>query len=538
MPRGLSRNNAVLALIAVMAAASVLVGGSMTAILMADQTALDATADRLTALHLLADELTAADHSQELALGDYILSRQLPPRQRYDDAVQAELRVAAALRAATVDLPDVQMALEPRLVASATWRERIAAPVIIAVGSGDAVAITRFAEQAANDRAPMRTTAVAFEAALERAHASLTLSRTSAAGAAGMGIAIAFGFLVLAFGVAMVAVRRFGHALESEARQASIVNRFTEVTSFTEDDHQVATANLVALGHLVKPDASVMHVLNRSLDRAVPEASSGDAIADVLPLGALSRCAGVVRGTTYVTDDLADALSVRCPIYPALEGTLACVPMSSGETIGAVHLYWSRPNALPLPMRAAIARLTEHAAMSIGNRRLLVALHGQANTDPRTGLANSRAFDLALEAALAARSGDETLSVLMIDVDHFKAFNDRNGHPAGDEALKVFGSVLRSCMRDEDMAARYGGEEFAVLLRGQGDGIAGAVAERIRARTEATILALAPGVTDRITVSIGMAIAPDQGLDRVSLLRLADEALYRAKETGRNRVAA
>lgn len=93
-------------------------------------------------------------------------------------------------------------------------------------------------------------------------------------------------------------------------------------------------------------------------------------------------------------------------------------------------------------------------------------------------------------------------------------------------------------MRDGDVAARYGGEEFAVLLRGQDGTVANAVAERIRTRTEATIISLAPGLTDRITVSIGIAVAPAQGLDRVTLLRLADEALYRAKEDGRNRVAA
>jgi diguanylate cyclase (GGDEF)-like protein len=166
----------------------------------------------------------------------------------------------------------------------------------------------------------------------------------------------------------------------------------------------------------------------------------------------------------------------------------------------------------------------------------MAALHGQANTDPRTGLANSRAFDLALEGALSTRATHETLSVLMIDVDHFKQFNDRHGHPAGDEALRAFGGVLRSCMRDGDVAARYGGEEFAVLLRGVDASVASVVAERIRARTESTIIALAPGMTDRITVSIGIANAPDQGLDRVTLLRVADEALYGAKAAGRNRV--
>jgi diguanylate cyclase (GGDEF)-like protein len=111
------------------------------------------------------------------------------------------------------------------------------------------------------------------------------------------------------------------------------------------------------------------------------------------------------------------------------------------------------------------------------------------------------------------------------------------GHPAGDEALRVFANTLRSCMREGDIAARYGGEEFAVLLPGIDHASALVIAERIRLRTETMIVSLAPGVTDRITISAGIATAPDQATDRLSLLRLADQALYVAKSTGRNRVA-
>ena len=91
-------------------------------------------------------------------------------------------------------------------------------------------------------------------------------------------------------------------------------------------------------------------------------------------------------------------------------------------------------------------------------------------------------------------------------------------------------------MRDGDLAARYGGEEFAVLLSRVEGPTALQIAERIRTRTESTLISLAPGVTERLTVSIGLAMAPEQGIERIPLLRVADEALYSAKQGGRNRV--
>jgi diguanylate cyclase (GGDEF)-like protein len=357
----------------------------------------------------------------------------------------------------------------------------------------------------------------------------LSVTRTAAT-------AFGLGVLVLSAVLSLWLVRRFGRTLEKDALRSGILNQFTEAISFAADDTAVAKANLEALALLVHPDAGVTHVLNHSQDRAVPEAIVGGAVAEVLALQTLSTCAGMIRGSMYVSSDLAAPLSVHCPIYPAEHGTLACVPLVSGEAIGAIHLYWERPRALPVEIRRSVAQFVAHAALAIGNRRLLIALRGQASTDARTGLANSRTFDLALEKALASRTADETIAVLMLDLDHFKDFNDRHGHPSGDEALRRFAEVLRSCMRDGDLAARYGGEEFVVMLPRVDPAAAVTIAERIRARTESTIVSLAPGITDRITVSIGVAEAPIQALERISLLRIADEALYQAKADGRNRV--
>ena len=176
--------------------------------------------------------------------------------------------------------------------------------------------------------------------------------------------------------------------------------------------------------------------------------------------------------------------------------------------------------------------------------RLLAVTRRQqrlAQTDALTGLANRRRFDetLAHEVALARRSG-KPLSLLMIDVDHFKAFNDAAGHPAGDACLKkVARSVRRAFKRAADLPARYGGEEFAVILPMTGPKGARQRAERIRAiLMKAHIKHPASPTSHLVTVSIGVATARvnSDAQTPETLVDLADLNLYAAKENGRNRV--
>jgi diguanylate cyclase (GGDEF)-like protein len=157
-------------------------------------------------------------------------------------------------------------------------------------------------------------------------------------------------------------------------------------------------------------------------------------------------------------------------------------------------------------------------------------------TDSLTGTLNRRGFDERLQAELirAVRSG-EPLSVLMIDVDHFKRYNDEFGHPAGDAALQQAADALRECCRGSDSVSRYGGEEFAVILPATDAGGCESMAERVR-------LAVAglEHVERPITVSVGAATAPlsvmtDLPSTATSLLAAADGALYRAKAAGRDR---
>jgi diguanylate cyclase (GGDEF)-like protein len=168
-----------------------------------------------------------------------------------------------------------------------------------------------------------------------------------------------------------------------------------------------------------------------------------------------------------------------------------------------------------------------------------IALEQLATRDALTGLANRRCFDDTLHGEWArAMRQHQPLSLLMVDVDNFKAYNDANGHLGGDECLKRIATAVASEMRANDLVARYGGEEFAVILPNQSLKGAAIVAERIRCRVERLQLPnrLAPG--ERVTVSIGAATALASQENHASeLVAIADAALYRAKHMGRNRIS-
>jgi diguanylate cyclase (GGDEF)-like protein len=529
-----SRSNRFLAAIASLAFAAMLLIGLTYAITESSRRALAADTGVATDLGTLATQLSDATHEQEAAVDDYMLTRSPDASARLTDAIAGESRIAATIDALAGGQPDLTLAVAHVSAASAAWRVAFVDPAVRAVNSGQSLAA--IVEDAGTDTVGIRESLADLDSALVREDQALSDRDDALAAARTVATAVALAGMLVATLLGLWVVRRYGKTLDRDALRAGVLNRFTEVTSFALDSTAVAVSNLEALGLLVHPDAAVTHVLNRSKDRAIPEATLGEAIAEILPLNALGRCAGIVRGSMFVTSDASAPLSVHCPVYPMTSGTVACVPLNSIEHVGAVHLYWKQTDALPLEIRASVVRIAEHAALSIANQRLLVALQAQASTDARTSLANSRAFDVALEEALAGRTADESIAVLMLDLDHFKDFNDRHGHPGGDEALRAFAEVLRSCMRDGDMAARYGGEEFVVLLRGVESSGALAVAHRILSRTESTIISLGPGITDRLTVSIGVAVAPAQGIERLTILRVADQALYAAKAAGRNRV--
>ncbi len=158
--------------------------------------------------------------------------------------------------------------------------------------------------------------------------------------------------------------------------------------------------------------------------------------------------------------------------------------------------------------------------------------------DPLTGLSNRRFFQTVLgrEVDAVARSGEPAL-LLMLDIDHFKNVNDTHGHPAGDKVLQIVAKTLEACVRPMDTVARFGGEEFVIILPSCQGQYGQQVAERIRESIAKLNISIAPGVTIKVTISIGGAYAPIWVRSTPELwLDRADIELYRAKSEGRNRV--
>jgi diguanylate cyclase (GGDEF)-like protein len=336
-----------------------------------------------------------------------------------------------------------------------------------------------------------------------------------------------------------------GGLLEESRAQASAIAQISELGSLLQacPSHEQAFSIIPErLRRLFPGTSGAVSVLSSSRTRAESQAEWGPCAPND-HIFAPAECWALRRGCSHVHAGGESALRCR---NLACYGAAVCLPLiANGEALGVLAIqeneWMARDSSCPdsppswCPLAAAAG---EHIALALSNLSLREALRIQAVRDPLTGLYNRRYMQEFLEGELQrSRRQRRPLSVLMLDLDHFKGYNDVFGHAAGDEILRTVADTLRHLVRSCDVPCRYGGEEFVIVLPECPLSLATARAEEICRSMKQNSAPQAGQERHPVTVSIGVAAYDDQGANTVELLlKLADQALYQAKRDGRDRV--
>ncbi|HET6434455.1 MAG TPA: sensor domain-containing diguanylate cyclase, partial [Xanthomonadaceae bacterium] len=281
------------------------------------------------------------------------------------------------------------------------------------------------------------------------------------------------------------------------------------------------------------------YLLRASQDLAETAIVFGDARLPSAELLHPADCWALRRGQVHRLDD--PRTGIACAHVDvagaAADAWSLCLPLlAQGTPLGLLHVSGDATTDRE-QAQALLGHVAEQLGLALVNLQLRDKLRTQSLRDPLTGLHNRRYLDEALprEIDRCLRRGTP-LAVLMLDVDHFKTFNDSHGHAAGDALLATIGQVLQDSVRGEDLVCRYGGEEFTVVLTETARDGALKRAEQIRAAIgRVTVEHLRQTLGPR-TVSIGLAMLSEHGETPEALLHAADHALYRAKAEGRDRI--
>jgi diguanylate cyclase (GGDEF)-like protein len=331
---------------------------------------------------------------------------------------------------------------------------------------------------------------------------------------------------------------------ERQARaRAAVLSRITRMAASRHEPESLLQAVAPEFLALSGADRAVIYARPPNGDILLPVADAGAAPDEEARVHALRL--DLASGPLRVLLEKPQAVAFhqdRAPVPESItpfERTHAMlvIPLAvESKLLGAVVLSClQRSGACDLGQMEFLQDVAQQVAMGMENARLFSALSQMASTDELTRLANRRRFTESLRMEMARmRRSDAPLSLIMADADHLKAINDAHGHPAGDAAIRHVADAIRKGGRETDMAARLGGEEFALLLPGTDAVGAVKAAERIRKALASSAI---PTV-GTVTVSMGVATAPEDAAAEEELVRVADARLYAAKARGRNQVCA
>ena len=327
--------------------------------------------------------------------------------------------------------------------------------------------------------------------------------------------------------------------LERHGADMAELNRYGGLLLSCGTTDEAVELTTRVLARLLPDAGGTLYRMKASADYAEALAHWGVHVAPSALLVSPSQCWALRRGLLHLGDPCQGG--PRCAhIEPPETGTgvaTACVPLAAqGIQLGFIYLSSREPQA-PAHM-ALVQSAAEQLSMALHNLHLQERLRVQSIREPLTGLYNRRYLEESLARELARCERRQLpLSLLMLDLDHFKAFNDLHGHDGGDALLAGFGHLLQQHARAEDIACRYGGEEFTLILPEAGATQALACAQRIVDAVRHMRVQHQGRELPAVTVSVGVATWR-AGEDGAGLRRRADMALYRAKHAGRDRVEA
>jgi diguanylate cyclase (GGDEF)-like protein/PAS domain S-box-containing protein len=337
---------------------------------------------------------------------------------------------------------------------------------------------------------------------------------------------------------------RLVRQLEEKNRQNTILSELRGFLVACSSGNEIGPVAARAMGRLFPDSGGVLLLLSPSKTDLESVARWGGYPEDVDEnLFAPDACWGLRRGASHVVDDVRTGLV--CPhVKSAREGGFGCLPLTArGEVLGLLH---ARTAAIGEAEdgRRAIAGLRDLAStvaeilsLSIWNMRLRETLANQAIKDPLTGLFNRTFMEDALQREIYRAGRKKTeVGVIMADIDHFKRFNDLHGHAAGDLVLVDLANFLKWRMRKGDVVCRYGGEEFALILPDSSLADTGERAVQLKDAVKGLRVSYAGLELGPVTLSMGVSAFPVSGDTPRDLLGAADQALYQAKQTGRDRV--
>ena len=339
---------------------------------------------------------------------------------------------------------------------------------------------------------------------------------------------------------AIEAMRASNAQRDRLSEQRHELSRYSGLLQSCGNRDEIMRLTASTIGRLVPGSSGQCYLLRASRDFYESVASFGDRVISSGDLLQAQECWALRRGQPHYL--VAGKGGMRCAHLDAEacldEVSSLCLPLAAqGTPVGLLQVSAPASGDPDDGDAAIVAMLAEQLGLALANTQLRETLQLQSLRDPLTGLFNRRYLEEALVRELhrCERRG-QPLSVLMLDVDHFKRFNDTHGHAAGDALLAQVGRTLAAGIRAEDLACRYGGEEFTLILPETDAATAHARADAIRRALETLTVVHLRQPLGPITASIGVATWPADGATPDVLLQVADAWLYRAKAEGRNRV--